>query len=168
MITESGHIAAFNSRALSSSKIHSRKALQSASSRPVVVTTLSSFCFKTWHSFYWHSVDVWYNILRYAIIIKIINAKQKEIWSYLNCSHIWLEMPIQAPKMRVLGAFGPLSVIINHLCVNPRLLSYQLQKYVEGSDLQASWQKVWRTHRQTNPHRERHTHTQVNLYSVHA
>ena len=41
-------------------------------------------------------------------------------------------MPIQAPKMGVLGDFGPLNVIIHHrdpqkahLCVNPRLLSYQ-------------------------------------------
>ena len=39
------------------------------------------------------------------------------IWytdSYLNFSHIWLEMPIQAPKMGVLGDFGPLNVIIHH------------------------------------------------------
>ena len=42
-------------------------------------------------------------------------------------------MPIQAPKMVVLGNFEPLIVIIHHRdpqkaqpCVNPRLLSYQL------------------------------------------
>ena len=52
---------------------------------------------------------------------------------YLNFSHIWLEMPIQAPKVGVLGDFGPLNVIIHHRnpkkphsCVNPHLLSYQL------------------------------------------
>ena len=48
---------------------------------------------------------------------------------------IWLEMPIQAPKIGVLGDFGPLNVIMiihyrdpqkAHPCVNPRLLSYQL------------------------------------------
>ena len=63
------------------------------------------------------------------------------------------------PKMGVLGDFGPINVIIHHWdpqkthpCINPRLLSYQLQKSVEGSDLYASWQKVWRTHtnRQTD------------------
>jgi len=54
-------------------------------------------------------------------------------YSYLNFSHIWLEMPIQTPKMGGLGDFRPLNVIIHHqdpqkarLCVNPRLLSYQL------------------------------------------
>ena len=48
-------------------------------------------------------------------------------------SHIWLEMPIHAPKIGVLGDFGPINVIIRqrdpqkaHPCVNPRLLSYQL------------------------------------------
>ena len=38
------------------------------------------------------------------------------IWrySYLNFSHICLEMPIQAPKIGVLRDFGPLNVIIHH------------------------------------------------------
>jgi len=56
-----------------------------------------------------------------------------KIQLFENYSHIWLEMPIQAPKMRVLGDFGPLNVIIHHRdpqkahpCINPRLLSYQL------------------------------------------
>jgi len=47
--------------------------------------------------------------------------------------HIWLEMPIQAPIIGVLGDFGPLNVIVHHRdpqqahpCVNPGLLSYQL------------------------------------------
>jgi len=42
-------------------------------------------------------------------------------------------MPIQGPKMGVLGDFGTLNVIIHHRdtqkahpCINPRLLSYQL------------------------------------------
>ena len=53
-----------------------------------------------------------------------------QIWrySYLNFSHIWLEMPTQAPKIEVLGGFGPVNVIIHHRypqkahhpCVNPR------------------------------------------------
>jgi len=63
-------------------------------------------------------------------------------YSYLNFSHIWLKIPIQAPKMGVLGDVWPLNVIIHHRdpqiahhCVNLCLLSYQLQKSVEGSDL---------------------------------
>jgi len=42
-------------------------------------------------------------------------------------------MLIQVPKMGVLGDFGALNVLIHHrdpqkahLCVNPRLFSYQL------------------------------------------
>ena len=48
-------------------------------------------------------------------------------------TYIWLKMPIQGPKMGVLGDFGTLNVIIHHRdtqkahpCINPRLLSYQL------------------------------------------
>jgi len=51
---------------------------------------------------------------------------------YLNFLHIWLEIPIQAPKMGISSDLGPLDVIIHHRdpqkahpCVNPRLLSYQ-------------------------------------------
>jgi len=32
----------------------------------------------------------------------------------LNFLHIWLEMPIQASKMGVLGDFGPLNVISHY------------------------------------------------------
>ena len=43
-------------------------------------------------------------------------SSDTQIWrySYLNFSHIWLEMPIQVPKIGVLGDFGPLNVIIHH------------------------------------------------------
>ena len=58
---------------------------------------------------------------------------QSDTQTYLNFSHIWLEMPIQAPKMGFLGDFGPLNVIIHHRdpqkahpCVNRRLLRYHL------------------------------------------
>jgi len=64
-----------------------------------------------------------------------VSQSDTQIWrySYLNFLHIWLEVPIQAPKMGFFGDFGPLNVIIHnrdpqkaHPCVNPRLLSYQL------------------------------------------
>ena len=66
-----------------------------------------------------------------------------EYIAILSFSHIWLEMPIQAPKVGILGNFGPLNVIIHHrdpkkahLCVNPRLLSLSTVKIrFEGSDL---------------------------------
>ena len=74
-------------------------------------------------------------IFKMAAVSQISCQSDTQIWrySYLNFSHIWLEMPIQAPKMEVLGNFGPLNVIIHHWdpqkahpCVNPRLVSYQL------------------------------------------
>ena len=68
-----------------------------------------------------------------------VNLIHRSKDSYLNFSHIWLEMPIQAHKMGVLGNFGPINVIIHHRepqkahpCVNPRLLSYQLQNPLRG------------------------------------
>jgi len=75
------------------------------------------------------------SLLLAAAACQISCQSGTQIWrySYLNCSHIWLEMPILAPKMGVLGDFGPLNVIMHHWdpqkahpCVNPRLLSYQL------------------------------------------
>jgi len=41
-----------------------------------------------------------------------VNLIHRSEDSYLNFSYIWLEMPIQAPKIKVLGDFGPLNVII--------------------------------------------------------
>jgi len=92
-----------------------------------------------------------------------VNLIHRSEDSYLNFLHIWLEMPIQVPKMRVLGDFGPLNVIIHHRdpqkahpCVNPRLLSYQLWKSVEGLICRQVDRKCDRhTHRET----DRHTHT---------
>ena len=66
--------------------------------------------------------------------VKFLCQSDTQIWrhSYLNFSHIWLEIPIQAPKMGISSDLGPLDVIIHHRdpqkahpCVNPRLLSYQ-------------------------------------------
>ena len=48
-----------------------------------------------------------------------------QIWrySYLNFSHIWLKMPIQAPKIGVLGDYGPLNVIIHHRNLKRHILA---------------------------------------------
>ena len=85
--------------------------------------------------FYHHTKPPTKSLLLAAAACQISCQSDTQIWrySYLNFSHIWLEMPIQAPKIGVLGDFGPLNVIIHHRdpqnahpCIHPRLLSYQL------------------------------------------
>ena len=80
--------------------------------------------------FYHHTRPPTKSLLLAAAACQISCQSDTQIWrySYLNFSHMWLKMPIQAPKMGVLGDFGPLNVIIHrvHPCVNPPLLSYQL------------------------------------------
>jgi len=67
-----------------------------------------------------------------AAACQISCQSDTQIWrySYLNFSHIWLEMPIQAPKLGFLGDFGPINVIIHHRdtqkehpCINSCLLN---------------------------------------------
>jgi len=85
--------------------------------------------------FYHHTRPPTKFLLLAAAACQISCQSDTQIWrySYLNFSHMWLEMPIQAPGMGVLGDFGPLIVITHHRdpqetqpCVNPRLLRYQL------------------------------------------
>jgi len=85
--------------------------------------------------FYHHTRLPTKSLLLATAACQISYQSDTQIWrySYLNFSHICLEMPIQAPKMGVLGDFGPRNVIIHHRdpqnahpCVNPRLLRYQL------------------------------------------
>jgi len=86
--------------------------------------------------FYRHTRQPTKSLLLAAAACQISCQSDTKIWRYIAIwffSHIWLEMPIQAPKMGVLGDFGPINVIIRHRdpqkahpCVNPRLLSYQL------------------------------------------
>jgi len=82
-----------------------------------------------------HSLGCWPQ-LPVKFHVNLLHRSEDIRPSYLNFSHIWLEMPIQAPKMAkwvFLSDFGPLNVINHHrdpqkahLCVNPRLLNYQL------------------------------------------
>ena len=96
------------------------------------------------------------------------------IWSYsyLNFSHIWLEMPIQAPEMGVLEDFGPINVIIHHR--DPQKgTSLRKSAYFKLSTVKIRW-GVWSVGKltesvtDTQTHTYRQTHTHVNLYSVHA
>ena len=120
--------------------------------------------------------------------VNLIHRSKDIATRYLNFSHIWLEMPIQAPKMRVLGdfGFGSLNVIIHHRD-HKRHISLRKFAYFKPSTVkirwgvwlvgQLTWQKVWRD-TQTHRHKLRlcvcvsvtlsvtQTHTQVNLYSV--
>jgi len=108
------------------------------------------------------------SLLLAAAACQISCQSDTQIWrySYLNFSHIWLEMPIQAPKMRFLGDFGPLNVIIHHRypqkahpCVNPRLFKLSTVKIRRG---------VWPVGELTESVTDTHTQTQVNLYFVYA
>jgi len=96
-----------------------------------------------------------------------------QIWRYkcLNYSHIWLEMPIQFPKM---GFWGTLDPNCDYSWLRPpkgtplrKSASFKL------STVKICWgvwpvgeltESVMDTHTQTHTH----THTQVNLYCVHA
>jgi len=53
--------------------------------------------------------DATNSLLLAAAACQISCQSDAQIWrySYLNFSHIWLERPMQAPKMRVWGEFGP-------------------------------------------------------------
>ena len=117
--------------------------------------------------FYHHTKS----LLLAAAACQISCQSDTQIWrySYLNFSHICLE--IQAPKMGVLGDFGPLNVYNHHRdpqkahpCVNPRLFK---QSTVKNSLRGLTCRRV---DRKCDGHTQRrtHTHTQVNLYSVHA
>jgi len=85
--------------------------------------------------FYRHTRPPMKSLLLAEAACQISCQSDTQIWrySYLNFSHIWLEMPIHGPKMGDFGDCGPLNVIIHHRdpqkahpCVNLRLLSYQL------------------------------------------
>jgi len=66
--------------------------------------------------FYHHTTPPTKYLLLAAAACQISCQSDTEIGrnSYLNFSHIWLEVPIQAPKMVVLGDVGPVNVIIRH------------------------------------------------------
>ena len=81
--------------------------------------------------------------------------------SYLNFSHIWLEMPIQAPK------WGFWTQKCNYSSSRPSK-GTSLHKYASFklSTVKIRW-GVWPVGESTESV-DTHTHTQVNLYSVHA
>jgi len=116
--------------------------------------------------FYHHTRPPTKSMLLAAAACQISCQSDTQIWrySYLNFSHIWLEMPIQAPKMVFLGDFRP----------NPKC-DYSSSRPPKGTSLRksyaffklnckhplrgltcASWQKVWRTF--THTHTNTHTH----------
>ena len=107
--------------------------------------------------FYHHTRQLTKSLLLAAAACQISCQSDTQIWrySYLSCSHIFLEVLIQAPKMggfRVLwthkcdcSSSRPQKA---HHCVNPRLLSYQLQKSVEGPTCRRV-DRICHTHMQT-------------------
>jgi len=94
--------------------------------------------------FYHHTRPLMKSLLLAAAACRISYQSGTQIWrySYLNLSHIWLEMLIQAPKIVFLGDFGPRNVIIHHRDPQKgtslrKSASFKLSivKTVEGSDL---------------------------------
>ena len=80
--------------------------------------------------FYHHTRPSTKSLLLAAASCQMSCQSDTQIWrySYLNVSHIWFEMHIQAPKVGVLGDFWPLNVTVHHRdpqkahpCVNIRV-----------------------------------------------
>jgi len=80
----------------------------------------------TWELFYHHTRPLTKSLLLAAAACQISCQSDTQIWrySYMNFSHIWLEMHIQAPKMGVFrGLWTPkcdYSPQRAHPCVNRR------------------------------------------------
>ena len=76
---------------------------------------MAIYRFSKWRSsailelFYHHTRPPMKSLLMAAAASQISSQSDTQIWRYscLNFSHIWLEMPIQAPKMGVLGLWTP-------------------------------------------------------------
>jgi len=118
--------------------------------------------------FYHHTRPPTKSLLLAATACQISCQSGTQIWrySYLNFRHIWLETPIQAPKMGVLEDFGPLNVIIHHRdpqkahpCLDPRLFKL--------STVKIHW-RVWPVGELREGVTDTDRQTQVNLYSAHA
>ena len=99
-----------------------------------------------------------------------------QIWRYscLNFSHIWLEMPIQFPKIGVLGDFDPNCDYSSSR--PPKSTSLRTSASFKLSTVKIRrgvWpvgeltESVMDTHTDTQTDRQTDRHTQLNLYSVH-
>jgi len=106
--------------------------------------------------FYHHTRPPTKSLLLAAAACQISCQSDIQIWrySYLNYSHIWLEMPIQAPKMGVLGDFWPLNVTIHHRdpqpdILNPPLLRLTSRKPLwldfQPVDIKSRWRNNWKS-----------------------
>ena len=113
--------------------------------------------------FYYHMRQHTKSSLLAAAACQISCQSDTQIWrySYLNFSHIWLEMPIQAPKIGVLGYFGPLN---DYLSSRPQK-GTSLRKFASFklSTVKIRW-GIWpvgeltESVTDTHTHRDRHTH----------
>ena len=81
-------------------------------------------------------------------------------------SHVWLEVAIQAPKIGVLGDFGPLNVIIHHHR-DPQKAHPYVNRLAINCKNPLRGLTCRRDDRKCDGQTHTHTHTQVNLYSVH-
>jgi len=116
--------------------------------------------------FYHHTRPPTKSLLLTAAACQISCQSDTQIWrcSYLNFLHIWLEMPIQVPKMGVWGDFGPPKC--DYLSSRPpKGTSLRKSASFKLSIVKIRW-GVRPVGELTESVMDRHT--QVNLYSVHA
>ena len=110
------------------------------------------------------------SLLLAAAACQISCQSDTQIWrySYLNFSH-WFEMPIQAPKMGVLGDFGPLNVIIHHRDPPKGTSSRKSASYSKLPTVKIRW-GVWPVGELTESVTQRHTQVNyfINILSMHS
>jgi len=144
--------------------------ISSKSDRMIFHWYMAIYRFSKWRPFailelfYNHTRQTTKSLLLAAAACQISCQSDTQIWrySYLNFSHIWLEMPIQASIWRFLGDFRPLNVISHHR--DPQKAHFLRKSALfKLSTVKIRW-GVWPVGELT----ESVTDTQVNLYSVHA
>ena len=99
----------YRTRSLSNATFSFLITWRSSSSKSATVYKISWKSSAILELFYHHTRPFTKSLLLAAAACQISCQSDTQIWrySYLNFSHIWLEMSIQAPKLRVLGDFWP-------------------------------------------------------------
>ena len=115
--------------------------------------------------FYHHTRPPTKSLLLAAASCQISRQSDIQIWrySYSNFSYIWLEMPIQVPKMGVLGDFEPLNVTIHHRDPQKAHPSLRISASFKLSSVKIRW-GVWPVGELTESVTDTHTHTYTHTF----
>jgi len=110
--------------------------------------------------FYHHTRQLTKSLLMTAAACQILCQSDTQIWRYscLNFSHIWLEMPIQVPKVGVLGDCGYLSPR------PPKGTSLRKSASFKLSTVKIRW-GVWPVGELTESVMDTHTDRQTHLHT---